>query len=97
MGSLVGTLARTDAAPRGIVEPLLAGEMSVEYIQAMPTINLTDDELAAATATVRRASRRTDFLAPRALIRCARRWQSSRQPQSHPILSVIVQLAGDVR
>jgi hypothetical protein len=27
-------------------------------------------------------SRRTDFLAPRALIRCARRWESSRRPQS---------------
>jgi hypothetical protein len=42
------------APPRGIVEPLLAGEMSVDYIQAMLKINLTDDENAAVTAAIRR-------------------------------------------
>ena len=29
--------------------------MSADYIQSVPSINLTDDELAAVTATVRRA------------------------------------------
>ena len=36
-------------------ESLLAGQMSADYIRAVPTINLSDDELAAGTATVRRA------------------------------------------
>ena len=36
-------------------ESLLAGQMSADYIRAVPTINLTDDELAAVTAAVRRA------------------------------------------
>ena len=36
-------------------ESLLAGQMSADYIPAVPTINLSDDELAAGTATVRRA------------------------------------------
>jgi hypothetical protein len=29
--------------------------MSADYIRAVPTINLTDDELAAVTAAIRRA------------------------------------------
>jgi hypothetical protein len=37
------------------VEPLLAGQMSPDYIRAVRTINLTDDELAAVTAAIRRA------------------------------------------
>ena len=36
-------------------ESLLAGQMSADYIRAVPTINLTDDELAAVTAAIRRA------------------------------------------
>ena len=39
----------------------------------MPTINLTEDELAAVTTAVRRAIETDKFLAPRASIRCARR------------------------
>jgi hypothetical protein len=40
-------------APRGIVAPLLAGQMAPDYIGAVPTINLTADELAAVTAAIR--------------------------------------------
>jgi hypothetical protein len=36
-------------------ESLLAGQMSADYTRAVQTINLSDDELAAGTATVRRA------------------------------------------
>ncbi|HZZ24538.1 MAG TPA: hypothetical protein VFE60_19010 [Roseiarcus sp.] len=35
-------------------ESLLAGQISADYIRAAPAINLTDDELAAVTATIRR-------------------------------------------
>ena len=35
--------------------PLLVEQILPAYIRAVPTINLTDDELAAVTATVRRA------------------------------------------
>jgi len=48
----------------------------------MPTIDLTDDEYAAVTAAIRRAIEDTGFLAPRASIRCARRWQSSTRSRS---------------
>jgi hypothetical protein len=37
------------------VAPLLAGQMSADYIRAVPTIDLTDDELAAVAAAIRRA------------------------------------------
>jgi hypothetical protein len=40
---------------RGNVDPILAGQMSADYIRAVPTITLTDEELAAVTAAVRRA------------------------------------------
>ena len=43
----------------------------------MPTIDLTDGEYAAVTEAIRRAIEDDRFLAPRASIRCARRWQSS--------------------
>jgi hypothetical protein len=48
----------------------------------MRTINLTDDEYAAVTAAIRRAIEDDRFLAPRASIRCARRWQSSMRRRS---------------
>jgi hypothetical protein len=38
-----------------IGERLLAGQVSADYVRAVPTINLTDDELAAVTAAIRRA------------------------------------------
>jgi hypothetical protein len=34
---------------------LLAGQMSADYIRAVPAINLTDDELTAVAAAIRRA------------------------------------------
>ena len=34
---------------------LLAGQISADYIRAVPTIDLPDDELAAVTAAIRRA------------------------------------------
>ena len=34
---------------------LVAGQMSADYIRAVPTISLTADELAAVTAAIRRA------------------------------------------
>jgi hypothetical protein len=37
------------------VAPFLVEQMSPDYIRAVPTINLTDDELAAVTAAIRRA------------------------------------------
>ena len=46
-----------------------------------PTIDFTDDELAAVAAAIRRAIERPT---PRASIRCARRWESWRRPQSQP-------------
>ena len=36
------------------VAPLLAEQMSADYIPPLPTIDLTDDELAAVTAAIRR-------------------------------------------
>jgi RNA-directed DNA polymerase len=50
------------------------------------TIDLTDDELAAVAAAVRRAIETTGFPTPRALIRCAPRWRSlnRRRSQSQP-------------
>jgi hypothetical protein len=36
-------------------KPLLAEQISVDYIGAVPTINLTNDEFAAVTAAIRRA------------------------------------------
>ena len=47
----------------------------------MPTINLTDDELAAATAAIRRAIETDKFPAPRAWTRSAPRSQSSIPPR----------------
>jgi hypothetical protein len=41
----------------------------------MPTIDLTDDELAAVTAAIQRAIEEDKF--PHASCRCARRWRSS--------------------
>jgi hypothetical protein len=35
------------------VAPLLAGQMSPDYIRSVPTIDLPDDELAAVTAAIR--------------------------------------------
>jgi hypothetical protein len=40
----------------------------------MPTIDLTDDELAAVTAAIRRLIEEDRSLAPRASTRCAPRW-----------------------
>jgi hypothetical protein len=45
----------------------------------MPTVDLADDECVAVTAAILVPSKTTGFLAPRASIRCARRWQSSTQ------------------
>jgi hypothetical protein len=42
----------------------------------MSTIDLTDDELAAAAAAFRRAVEEDRFPPPRASTRCALRWQS---------------------
>jgi hypothetical protein len=48
------------------VDLLLVEQMSADYIRAVPTINLTDDELAAVTAAIRRAIETDRFLrAPR--------------------------------
>jgi hypothetical protein len=43
----------------------------------MPTINLTDAELAAITAAIRRLIDEDRFPHARASTRCARRWRSS--------------------
>jgi hypothetical protein len=43
---------------------LIAGQMSADYSRAVPTINLTDDELAATVAAIRRAIEEDRF--PRA-------------------------------
>jgi hypothetical protein len=56
--------------------------MSPDYIRPVPTIDLTADELAAVTAAIRRAIEDDRFPHARGLIRCARRWESSRRPQS---------------
>jgi hypothetical protein len=56
--------------------------MSADYIQAVPTIELTADELAAVTAAIRRAIEDDRFPMPRASTRCARRWEGSTRPQS---------------
>jgi hypothetical protein len=45
----------------------------------MPTIDLTDEELAALTAVVRRVVDEDKF--PHASSRCARRWRSSFRPR----------------
>jgi hypothetical protein len=37
----------THTPPNRAVAPLLAGQMSADYIRAVPTIDLPDDELAA--------------------------------------------------
>jgi hypothetical protein len=37
------------------MRPLLVEQISADYIRAMPTINLTDDDFAAVTAAIRRA------------------------------------------
>jgi hypothetical protein len=50
----------------------------------MPTIDLTDDQLAAVTAAIRRIIATTDIRTPHALTRCARRWRGSTRPQSEP-------------
>jgi hypothetical protein len=57
--------------------------MSAAYIQVVPTIDFTDDELAAVTAAIRRAIE-DDRLphAPRLDPLRARRWESSTRPQS---------------
>jgi Resolvase, N terminal domain len=50
-GALFDKLERGDiAAPQRRVDPLLAGQMSPDYIRAVPTIDLPADELAAVTA-----------------------------------------------
>jgi hypothetical protein len=36
-----------------LLDPLLAGQMSADYIRAVPTIDLPADELAAVTAAIR--------------------------------------------
>lgn len=47
--------ARVDAARRlAAVFHLLAGQMSPDYIEAVPTIDLPNDELAAVAAAIRR-------------------------------------------
>jgi hypothetical protein len=51
----MGSEARHNANLFRIERSLLAGQMSPDYIRAVPTINLTDDELAAVTAALRRA------------------------------------------
>ena len=63
------------------VESLLAGQMCADYCRAVPTINLTDDELAAVTAALLAPSKTTDFPTHRASIRCVRHWESSRRPE----------------
>jgi hypothetical protein len=55
---------------------------STGHIRAVPTIDLPDDELAAVTAAIRRATEDDRFPHARALIRCARRWRGSTRPQS---------------
>jgi hypothetical protein len=42
--------------------------MSADTIRVVPTIDLTDDELAAVTAAIRRAIETIDFPTPRASI-----------------------------
>jgi hypothetical protein len=54
--------------------------MSPDYIRPVPTINLTADELEQRQSGA--PSKTTDFPTPRASISCARRWESSRRPQS---------------
>src|ERR1700689_2895108 len=54
--------------------------MSADYIQAVPTINLTDDEHAAVTAAIRRAIEDDKF--PHAPRLDPLRWESSRRPQT---------------
>jgi hypothetical protein len=48
----------------------------------MPTIDLTDDEYAAVTASIRRAIEDDRFPLARVSIRCAERWQSSTRSRS---------------
>jgi hypothetical protein len=45
--------SRYGAPPRGNVDPLLAGQISANYIPGVPTIDLPADELAAVAAAIR--------------------------------------------
>jgi hypothetical protein len=75
---------RLGTPPRGMSTLSLLDECRSDYIRAVPTINLTDDELAAVTAAVRRTIKTTAFPTPHAWIPCGRRWRGSTRRQSRP-------------
>jgi hypothetical protein len=70
-----------------IERSLLAGQMSADYCLAVPTIDLTDDELAAVTAAIRRAIEDDKFPhAPRRdpLRAALARLDATSKPTPHP-------------
>jgi hypothetical protein len=73
--------------PPGNVALLLAGQMSPDYIRAMPTINLTNDELAAVAAALRRLIQDDRYPhAPRLDPQCAalRKFDAASEPTPVP-------------
>ena len=79
------------------VTPLLVEQMSLDYIRAVPTIDLTADELAAVAAAIRRAIEDDRFpRAPRLdpLRAALGKLDAAPKPTPHPIKSPT---AGDLK